>query len=259
MLAVLGVNHASSPAQTGESGLTTVSILKMWQFIVLVLVPLVRTAALLTVSFCICCWSRRQCTQWVSVLSVRTEILESILQWLSANIHFPRLLLYRKWFLVESGMRYSLLPGWSCFHYCQKLQHYKKPIVVLAHYLVITVAWLSFPCRFKECSGCKLFSGRPVKFTQLPCKFSQSWYFISLPLYNHCILSYKHKKDIYSHARTLLPMLIQNIWWILLMYQLWLNLHCTWAKFTSLLLLNILQPLVHCILWISMGRIVTQL
>jgi len=38
MLAVLGVNHAFSPAQTGELGLTTVPTLKMWQFIVLVLV-----------------------------------------------------------------------------------------------------------------------------------------------------------------------------------------------------------------------------
>jgi len=40
MLAVLGVNHAFSPAQTGELGLTTVPTLKMWQFIVLVLVSL---------------------------------------------------------------------------------------------------------------------------------------------------------------------------------------------------------------------------
>jgi len=50
MLAVLGVNHALFPAQTEELGLTTVSILKMRPFIVLVLVPLVPTAALLTVS-----------------------------------------------------------------------------------------------------------------------------------------------------------------------------------------------------------------
>ena len=40
MLAVLGVKHASSPAQTEELGLTTVAILKMWQFSVLVLDPL---------------------------------------------------------------------------------------------------------------------------------------------------------------------------------------------------------------------------
>jgi len=65
MLAVLGVNHASSPAQTEELGLTTVATLKMWPFIALVLVPLVPTAALLTVSFCICCWSRRQCPSGV--------------------------------------------------------------------------------------------------------------------------------------------------------------------------------------------------
>ena len=46
MLTVLGVNHASSPAQTGELGLTTVSIRKMWQFIVLAIrVCLVLTAA----------------------------------------------------------------------------------------------------------------------------------------------------------------------------------------------------------------------
>jgi len=50
MLAVLGMNHAFSPAQTGELGLTTVSTLRMWQFFVLVFVPLVLTAALLTVS-----------------------------------------------------------------------------------------------------------------------------------------------------------------------------------------------------------------
>jgi len=48
MLAVLGVNHALFPAQTEELGLTTVATLKMWPFIVLVLVPLVPTAALLT-------------------------------------------------------------------------------------------------------------------------------------------------------------------------------------------------------------------
>jgi len=51
MLAVLGVNHAFSPAQTGELGLTTVPIMRMWQFIVLVLVHQgIPTAALLTVS-----------------------------------------------------------------------------------------------------------------------------------------------------------------------------------------------------------------
>ena len=38
MLAVLGMNHAFSPATTGELDLTTVSILKMLQFHVLVIV-----------------------------------------------------------------------------------------------------------------------------------------------------------------------------------------------------------------------------
>ena len=45
MLAVLGVNHAFSLAQTGELGLTTVPIMRMWLFTVLVLVFLVPTAA----------------------------------------------------------------------------------------------------------------------------------------------------------------------------------------------------------------------
>ena len=45
MWAVLGANRAFSPAQTEELELTTVSILKMWQFPVLVLVLLVLTAA----------------------------------------------------------------------------------------------------------------------------------------------------------------------------------------------------------------------
>ena len=45
MLAVLGVNHVFSPAQTGELDLITVSILKTWPFPVLVLSPLL-TAAL---------------------------------------------------------------------------------------------------------------------------------------------------------------------------------------------------------------------
>ena len=49
-LAVLGANRAFSPAQTGELGFTTVSILRMWLFPVLVLIPLVLTAALRTVS-----------------------------------------------------------------------------------------------------------------------------------------------------------------------------------------------------------------
>ena len=49
-LAVLGVNHAFSPATTEELVYTTVAILKMWQFSVLVLVPLVPTAALHLVS-----------------------------------------------------------------------------------------------------------------------------------------------------------------------------------------------------------------
>jgi len=50
MLAVMGVNHAFSPAQTEELGLTTVPILKMWPFTVLVLVPPIQTAAWLEVS-----------------------------------------------------------------------------------------------------------------------------------------------------------------------------------------------------------------
>ena len=45
MLAVLGLNHVCSPAQTGELGLTTVPILKMWQFPVLAFVSLALTAA----------------------------------------------------------------------------------------------------------------------------------------------------------------------------------------------------------------------
>ena len=45
MLAVLGLNHVCSPAQTGELGLTTVSIAKMWQFPVLAFVSLALTAA----------------------------------------------------------------------------------------------------------------------------------------------------------------------------------------------------------------------
>jgi len=47
MLAVLGLNHAFSPAQTEELGLTTVTILQMWQFSVLVLTLVVLTALLL--------------------------------------------------------------------------------------------------------------------------------------------------------------------------------------------------------------------
>ena len=50
MLAVLGMNHVFSPAQTGELGWRSVTTLKMWPFTVLVLVPLVPTAALLAVS-----------------------------------------------------------------------------------------------------------------------------------------------------------------------------------------------------------------
>ena len=46
-LAVLGGNHAFSPAHTGELGPTTVPILKTSQFSVLVLGLLVLTAALL--------------------------------------------------------------------------------------------------------------------------------------------------------------------------------------------------------------------
>ena len=51
-LAVLGVNRAFSPAQTGELGLpiATVTILTLWPFSVLVIVPLVPTAAPLAVS-----------------------------------------------------------------------------------------------------------------------------------------------------------------------------------------------------------------
>ena len=45
MLTVLGVNHVFCPAQTGELGLTTVPIMRMWLFPVLVLVFLVPTAA----------------------------------------------------------------------------------------------------------------------------------------------------------------------------------------------------------------------
>jgi len=37
MLAVLGENHNSPPAQTGELGHTIVPILRMWQFTVLVI------------------------------------------------------------------------------------------------------------------------------------------------------------------------------------------------------------------------------
>jgi len=48
MLAVLGVNHVFSPAEIGGLDRITVSILKMWQFSVLVVVLLVpETAALL--------------------------------------------------------------------------------------------------------------------------------------------------------------------------------------------------------------------
>ena len=50
MLAVLGVNHAFSPAQTEELVYMIVAILKMWPFCVLVLFPLVPTAALHLVS-----------------------------------------------------------------------------------------------------------------------------------------------------------------------------------------------------------------
>ena len=45
MLAVLGVNHAFSLAQTKELGPTTVTTLKMWPLPVLGLSPLVLTAA----------------------------------------------------------------------------------------------------------------------------------------------------------------------------------------------------------------------
>ena len=47
MLAVLQVIHAFSPVQAGELGSTTVAILKMWPFPVLVPVVLPETADLL--------------------------------------------------------------------------------------------------------------------------------------------------------------------------------------------------------------------
>ena len=47
MFGVPGVKHAFSPAQTGDLGLTTATIPKMWQFSVLVLAPLAETAPLL--------------------------------------------------------------------------------------------------------------------------------------------------------------------------------------------------------------------
>ena len=50
MLAVLAVKHSFSLAQTEELVLTTVAILKMWPFTVLVLVSLLPTAALYLVS-----------------------------------------------------------------------------------------------------------------------------------------------------------------------------------------------------------------
>ena len=46
-LVVLGVSHVFSRAQTGELVFITVSILKMWQFPVLVPVSLVLTAVVL--------------------------------------------------------------------------------------------------------------------------------------------------------------------------------------------------------------------
>ena len=39
------------------------------------------------------------------------------------------------------------------------LHHLKNQNVVLASNLVTVVAWLSFPCQFKECSTYKLFNG----------------------------------------------------------------------------------------------------
>ena len=51
MLAVLGVNFAFSPAQTGELGPTTVTIPTTWQFPVLVPVTLVLTALLFPLNF----------------------------------------------------------------------------------------------------------------------------------------------------------------------------------------------------------------
>ena len=57
MFVALGVNHAFSPVQIMGLVFITVPILKMWPFSVLVLVPLVLTAALLTVSLALamCC------------------------------------------------------------------------------------------------------------------------------------------------------------------------------------------------------------
>jgi len=52
MLTVLGMNLAFFPAHTMELVFITVRILKMWQFSVLVLVPLVPTAALLALKVC---------------------------------------------------------------------------------------------------------------------------------------------------------------------------------------------------------------
>ena len=50
-------------------------------------------------------------------------------------------------------------------HYTHvKLVHCKNKIVVLANYLVTTIAWLPFPCQFKESSACKTFCGRQAKF-----------------------------------------------------------------------------------------------
>ena len=51
MLAVLGVNHASSPAQTGELGLTTVPTLKMWPSPVLAVCSLVLTVSPQVIQF----------------------------------------------------------------------------------------------------------------------------------------------------------------------------------------------------------------
>ena len=61
---------------------------------------------------------------------------------------------------------------------------------------------------------------------------------------NYSLLTSMHG----SMSQTLLAMLIQNILWSLLRYQLWLNLYCIWINFTSLPL-NILQLLVHQIIF----------
>ena len=59
--------------------------------------------------------------------------------------------------------------------------HCKTRIVVFSELFGYESCMTIIPCWFKECSGCKLFSWRVVKFTQPQCEFSQSWYLLSLP------------------------------------------------------------------------------